>query len=108
MTRPVTAAFILFAIVWSTQARGAQGADSVPVWFLYADDEGTQQKRRGTFRAYREGEFVFRVQGVTMTFDADQLIRVRFGSIKLPRRLKRGKSMELSKEEVERLLELSS
>jgi 23S rRNA pseudouridine2605 synthase len=33
-----------------------------------------------------------------------RLIRVRFGSIKLPPRLRRGKSIELSKEEVERLL----
>jgi len=48
----------------------------------------------------REIRRMFETIGITVS----RLIRVRFGSIKLPPRLRRGKSIELSKEEVERLL----
>jgi 23S rRNA pseudouridine2605 synthase len=47
----------------------------------------------------REIRRMFETIGITIS----RLIRVRFGSIKLPPRLRRGKSIELNKEEVERL-----
>jgi 23S rRNA pseudouridine2605 synthase len=43
---------------------------------------------------------MFEAIGVTIS----RLIRVRFGVIKLPPRLRRGKSIELNKEEVEHIL----
>ena len=52
----------------------------------------------------REVRRMFESIGLTVS----RLIRVRFGSVKLPPHLKRGKSMELSKKEVESLLELST
>ncbi|MFB3081655.1 MAG: pseudouridine synthase, partial [Nitrosomonadaceae bacterium] len=52
----------------------------------------------------REVRRMFEAIGLTVS----RLMRVRFGSIKLPPRLKRGKWMELNKKEVECLLELSS
>ena len=63
-------------------------------WYRVILKEGKNRQVRRMFEAI----------GLTVS----RLIRVRFGSVKLPRRLKRGKSVELSKEEVERLLELSS
>ena len=47
----------------------------------------------------REIRRMFETIGITIS----RLIRIRFGFIKLPPRLRRGKSIELSKEEVERL-----
>lgn len=52
----------------------------------------------------REVRRMFEAIGLTVS----RLIRVRFGSIKLPPHLKRGKSMELNKKDVENLLELST
>ena len=50
----------------------------------------------------REIRRMFETIGITVS----RLIRVRFGSIRLPPRLRRGNSVELSKEEIERLFEL--
>ncbi len=50
----------------------------------------------------REIRRMFETIGITVS----RLIRVRFGSIRLPPRLRRGNSVELSKEEIERLFAL--
>ena len=48
----------------------------------------------------REIRRMFEAIGITIS----RLIRVRFGIIKLPPRLRRGKSIELNKEEIEHIL----
>jgi 23S rRNA pseudouridine2605 synthase len=45
---------------------------------------------------------MFEAVGMTVS----RLMRVRFGPVNLPSRLKRGKSMELNEAEIGRLLEL--
>ncbi|TFH09372.1 MAG: pseudouridine synthase, partial [Nitrosomonadales bacterium] len=66
-----------------------QGGKGSNHWYQVILKEGKNREVRRMFEAI----------GLTVS----RLIRVRFGSIKLPPRLKRGKSIELSKEEIERL-----
>ena len=75
--------------------------------FDYLSDEGGE----GTNHWYRvilkegknrEVRRMFEAVGMTVS----RLMRVRFGPINLPPRLKRGRSLELNEDEVRRLLEL--
>lgn len=80
-----------------------------PAKFDYLSDQGGKGSNHWYRVTLKEGKNrevrrMFEAIGLTVS----RLIRVRFGSIKLPPRLKRGKWMELNKKEVERLLELSS
>lgn len=70
-----------------------QGGKGSNHWYKVILKEGKNREVRRMFEAI----------GLTVS----RLIRVRFGSIKLPPRLKRGKSTELNKTEVESLLKLS-
>jgi len=71
-----------------------QGGKGCNHWYRVILKEGKNREVRRMFEAI----------GLTVS----RLVRVRFGSIKLPPSLKRGMWMELNKKEVERLLELPS
>jgi len=66
-----------------------QGGKSSNHWYHVILKEGRNREIRRMFETI----------GITIS----RLLRVRFGSIKLPPRLRRGKSIELSKEEVGRI-----
>lgn len=70
-----------------------QGGKGSNHWYHVILKEGRNREIRRMFEAI----------GITVS----RLIRVRFGSIKLPPRLRRGKSIELSKEEIEHLFKPS-
>jgi 23S rRNA pseudouridine2605 synthase len=75
--------------------------------FDYLSDEGGEGSNHWYRVILKEGRNrevrrMFEAVGMTVS----RLMRVRFGPINLPSRLKRGKSMELNEAEIERLLEL--
>jgi 23S rRNA pseudouridine2605 synthase len=75
--------------------------------FDYLSDEGGEGSNHWYRVILKEGRNrevrrMFEAVGMTVS----RLMRVRFGPINLPSRLKRGKSMELNEAEIGRLLEL--
>jgi len=77
-----------------------------PVKFEKLEDQGGEGFNHWYLVVLKEG----RNRVVRRTFDAlglpvSRLLRIRFGIIKLPSRLKRGMTAELGKDEVERLLD---
>ncbi|HKX54183.1 MAG TPA: pseudouridine synthase [Nitrosospira sp.] len=77
--------------------------------FDYLSDEGGEGSNHWYRVILKEGRNrevrrMFEAVGMTVS----RLMRVRFGPINLPSRLKRGKSMELNEAEIGRLLELVS
>jgi len=75
--------------------------------FDYLSDEGGEGSNHWYRVILKEGRNrevrrMFEAVGMTVS----RLMRVRFGPINLPSRLKRGKSMELNETEIARLLEL--
>jgi len=75
--------------------------------FDYLSDEGGEGSNHWYRVILKEGRNrevrrMFEAAGMTVS----RLMRVRFGPLNLPSRLKRGKSMELNEAEIERLLEL--
>ena len=69
-----------------------QGGKGSNHWYHVTLKEGRNREIRRMFEAI----------GITVS----RLIRVRFGSIRLPPRLRRGNSIELSKEEIQHLFKL--